>query len=366
MRVLLDARPHGAGCGRVARLLPRRLGAAAPDVELLAFGSRRRRHERPAFSGRLRHLLVGWWKRILEDQLLLPRLAARHRVDLFHATVPLVPHRMPVPTVAHCYDLTPLDPAARRPRGWMSRYERRCLERALRTATLLVVPSDSTRRRLLRELRLPAERVVRVYPPLPDLVPSPGPLLETVEEPFLLSVGTLEPRKNLVTLLAAHRLMWRRRRVPLVLVGAYGWGSREVVRAAARSGGAVRWLGWVGDSELALLYRRAAAVVQVSRDEGFSYPVAEALQAGAPLVVSDIPVHAELAAGLARRVGIDDRDGLADALLAVLAGVEPAGRRGDDEARRRRAARRVAELQAGGAAAAYLDLYGGAARSGLG
>ncbi|HEX6199343.1 MAG TPA: glycosyltransferase family 1 protein [Thermoanaerobaculia bacterium] len=121
---------------------------------------------------------------------------------------------------------------------------------------------------------------------------------------YALSVGTLEPRKNLETLLEAWRALRRRRSgaaPPLVLCGAFGWkaeGLRTRVEAA-RAEGWLHHLGYVDEAALAALYRGARLFVFPSRYEGFGLPVLEALAAGVPVVASDLPVVRELAAGAA-------------------------------------------------------------------
>jgi len=121
---------------------------------------------------------------------------------------------------------------------------------------------------------------------------------------YALSVGTLEPRKNLETLLAAWRGL--RRRAPpgaageapaLVLCGQYGWKSEGLRRRVeeAEAEGWLRHLGYVDEAALASLYRGARLFVFPSRYEGFGLPVLEAFAAGLPVVASDLPVLRELA-----------------------------------------------------------------------
>ena len=132
-------------------------------------------------------------------------------------------------------------------------------------------------------------------------IPAPGreSALPGLPEGFALSVGTLEPRKNLETLLEAWARLHRRRSdaPPLVLAGKLGWSAdalRRRVEGTARAG----WLhplGYVDEASLAALYRRARLFVFPSRYEGFGLPVLEAMAAGVPVVASDLPVLRELA-----------------------------------------------------------------------
>ncbi|MEM7048820.1 MAG: glycosyltransferase family 1 protein [Acidobacteriota bacterium] len=121
---------------------------------------------------------------------------------------------------------------------------------------------------------------------------------------YLLSVGTLEPRKNLSTLLAACR----QGTLPLVLAGRFGWGTEEL-RPQVEAGVEEGWLhhfGYVEEGELAALYEGATAVALPSLYEGFGLPAVEAMAAGKALLLSDIPVFREVAADAARYLGTED------------------------------------------------------------
>jgi glycosyltransferase involved in cell wall biosynthesis len=143
-------------------------------------------------------------------------------------------------------------------------------------------------------------------------------------ERYVLSVGTLEPRKGLEALLTAMS-----RGVPtdvqLLIVGPAGWGGVDVA-AVARGLGLterrVRTMGKVSDVDLAVLYDRAAAFVMPSLAEGFGLPVVEAFSFGTPVVHSDAPSLAEVAAGAGFQVALADAAGypdrLAEAIRAVL------------------------------------------------
>lgn len=150
---------------------------------------------------------------------------------------------------------------------------------------------------------------------------------------FALHVGTLEPRKNLLTLIAAWRLLRRRRRQgseppALVLAGRYGWQTGEI-RRAVEAAAAEGWLihfGYVSQEELIALYRRARLVALPSWYEGFGLPVVEAMWAGTPLVLADIPVFHEVAGDAALFAPPRDPGAWA-ARVAELAGDEDLRRR---------------------------------------
>jgi len=139
-----------------------------------------------------------------------------------------------------------------------------------------------------------------------------------------LFVGTLEPRKNLLGLLAAWRELRRRlpEAPPLVLVGGFGWRSetyREAVEGAEAEGWLLRF-GYISHGELLALYRGASVVVLPSFYEGFGLPAVEAMGTATPLVLSDIPVLREVGGDAALYAPPDRPDLLADRLAEVLAG----------------------------------------------
>jgi alpha-1,3-rhamnosyl/mannosyltransferase len=138
---------------------------------------------------------------------------------------------------------------------------------------------------------------------------------------FGLHVGTLEPRKNIVALLQAWRLVRQRLAEPpaLVLCGRFGWKTREIqreVRLAAREGW-LQHLGYVTEGELASLYREASLVILPSLYEGFGLPAVEAMFADTPLVCSDIEVLREVAGDAALYAPADRPDLLAERVIEL-------------------------------------------------
>ncbi len=140
---------------------------------------------------------------------------------------------------------------------------------------------------------------------------------------YALFVGTLEPRKNVGVLLAAWRLLARRGATDLpvlLLCGRWGWKSEELrqdIERAQRQGLA-RHLGYVGEPELAALYRAATCLVLPSLYEGFGLPVVEAMAAGTPVVASDIPVLREVADEAALFADPRDPEAWAERLARVF------------------------------------------------
>lgn len=274
-------------------------------------------------GGYFRHVL-GNGKRVLTDQLLMPLAARRTGAVLIHSPNYLVPLFTDRPVVVTCHDTSLADHFSTKQAGVMRYYERAVMRNGLQKAAHIIVPSRAVAARLVEKFHLSPERVSVIYPPLPSFCFEIGNGRKKSEaasfwgsRPFFLSVGTLEPRKNLRRLLQGWRLAYSRSRIPLLLVGPYGWGEKRLLDEQFTVSDGLQWLGPVDDPTLASLYRQAAAVIQYSLDEGFGYPVAEALCAGTPLVLSDIEVHREVAADCALFAPPSDPKVLADRLVEL-------------------------------------------------
>ena len=209
---------------------------------------------------------------------------------------------------------------------------RTALRRAVRTADAIITPSRHTAEDLIRRTRLTADRVhvVPLAASLPNLEGDPEEALGRlkVRRPYILSVGTLEPRKNLVRLVRAfRRLAARGAPHQLVLAGPLGWQPQRLLREVAEGApGEVVLVGQVLPAELDALYRAADAFVYPSLYEGFGIPVLEAMSRALPCVVSTSSSLPEVAGEAALPVDPLSEAGLADAIERVTTDADLAGR----------------------------------------
>ncbi len=182
---------------------------------------------------------------------------------------------------------------------------------AAATCDVVFVNSAYTGRDVTATLGVPAERI-RVAHPAPKAVfRADGPAAD-LGAPYVLTVATLEPRKNLQVLVEAHRLLGGD--LELAVVGAEGWGEQPLLDAPG-----IRRLGYVSDEELAQLYRGAAVVAYPSRFEGFGIPVVEAMACGAPVVSSAHESLDEASGDAALRADPEDSSAFAAALERAVA-----------------------------------------------
>ena len=289
--------------------------------------------------------------RVPVDQAWVPAAALAARAGLLHTLAFPTPLLWRGKAAITVHDATPwLHPET--VSTGMRLYYRPLYPQALRRASIVFTVSEASARDLAAATGVSRSRI-RVTPNGigAAFFAAAGP--PDAPRPYLLAVGTLEPRKNLPTLLAALRLLRAAGRdLDLVLVGRQGWASKLPLGDLAPH---VRLTGAVGDAALAGLYAGAACYVLPSAYEGFGLPLGEAMAAGTPAVASDLPALRELGRSEVIYAPPGDPDALAVALGAAL----DEGRAAARSARARCRAQRVTwEACAEATLAGYREVVG--------
>ncbi|MGB7926333.1 MAG: glycosyltransferase family 1 protein [Pyrinomonadaceae bacterium] len=263
-----------------------------------------------------------WWT------IGLPRYIKRHPLALFHGTNFEVPLWKRCPTVLTIHDLSVLLYPETHQRRFVYR-TRLMLPLMSRSATMIVTPSESVRREVCQHLRAAPEKVVavpeaarRIFRQMPPAQAATVRERLGVEDRFLLYVGTIEPRKNLIALVRAFVEILRTTtlRPQLVIAGKKGWLSDDLYAyiKASETADRILFTGYVTDDELRALYSSCSAFVYPSMYEGFGLPPLEAMACGAPVIASDIGSIREAVGDAARLVDPKDVNALARRIVNLL------------------------------------------------
>ena len=299
--------------------------AAAGEHEVLAFAPTRLRGRRLIHASldglpvRVRTAVLPWshafrmgWSRLGRP----PAEALLGRFDVLHFSDWLVPPQRAGLRSTMVHDLVPL----RNPEWVTARTRSMHGYKYARTreCDVVLVNSAYTGRDVEERLGVPAERIHVAHPGVDPSFAADGERAR-LGRPYALSLATLEPRKNLGTLLEAWRPL--RGELALALAGAAGWGEQPELADP----GILR-LGFVPETHVPRLMRGAAVFAYPSRLEGFGMPIVEAMACGVPVVASAHPSMDEACGDAAVRVDPDDPD-------AIAAGIREALERRDELAR---------------------------------
>jgi glycosyltransferase involved in cell wall biosynthesis len=289
-----------------------------------------------AYHPHITYVPVSWPEerpaaRVAWEQLTLPSLIRQKHIDVLHSPVNVLPTLLPrvCAGVITLHDLAFLrfPHVLTRPKRL---YHRTFTMRSLRQATMIISVSDSTRQDAIELAGVAAERLHTVYPcidqrfanDIDEETISSFRQKYGLEHGFLLYLGTLEPRKNITTLIEAYARLREvyQRREKLALVGGKGWLYEAIFDRVRQLGleSEVVFPGYVADEEQALWYHAAGAFVYPSLYEGFGLPVAEALASGTPVVTSTVSSLPEAGAGIALCVEPQDVEAMAQALYRAL------------------------------------------------
>ena len=298
--------------------------------------------QQPSTSGvnklRVTKALYGWAKRWVPRARTLRRMAEKtsfawqaQNLDsnvLYHE-----PNYLPLPyngpLVLTICDLSCFDHPASHPIERVRMMEKE-LPKAIERADHLVVISKATQASLQHWFSVPSHKISNTYlaadarfqPRSIDMLTPVLASMDLVPEAYVLCVGTLEPRKNLITLFEAYSRLPAdlRARYPLVLAGMKGWHTEELMTSAqallARQ--ELRILGYVSDETVAHLYSGAAVVCYPSRYEGFGLPALEAMASGVPVICSNATSLPEVVGPDGLLFDPDDVLGFTEGLRQVL------------------------------------------------
>lgn len=299
MRIGIDARLiDETGVGRYTRNLLSQLGAVDRTNEYVVF---LRRKSFDAFT-----LPNSRWKKILADvpwhtvteQLVMPGIFVREKLDLLHVPYFNVPMLYRGAFVMTVHDLTILhfDTGKASTHPWVLYKLRRLgyrtiLRWGILHAKHLIAVSKATRQEILDHFPVQEEKITVAYEGVDRKISDPGGV-PVIKPPYFLYVGNAYPHKNLEALLEAIKV----RQEKLVLVGKDDFFYQRLRKTVGLMGLAnlVVFFGPADDQELANLYAHADAFVFPSLMEGFGLPALEALALGCPVLCSDIPVFHEI------------------------------------------------------------------------
>lgn len=331
MRIAIDARKiHDFGIGTYIRNLLRHLARLDKDTEYVLLCHERDCPVAPALGPNFRAVPDNSRPYSLREQVSLPWALRREHVDLFHAphyVLPPLSGRASVVTIHDCIHL--MFPQYL-PNKLALGYARSSLWMATRMSDRILTVSETSKRDILRFFNVDAEKITVIYNGIDERFRRQPPEEEMVrvreryqlEGDFVLYAGNVKPHKNLERLFDAFHLVRQRGvdQVKLVVIGDEVSKYAELRRAVHKYNlhKYVRFLGFLPDETLAVLYRLATVFVFPSLYEGFGLPPLEAMASGAPVVTSNVSSLPEVAGDAAVLVDPYNPESIADGLVRVL------------------------------------------------
>jgi anaerobic magnesium-protoporphyrin IX monomethyl ester cyclase len=331
MRIAFDGtalRPGRTGVGYYTEHLLHHLARTAIDDELIVVSNRAIDTTSPLPSRVRVATPAHRIPRLVWMQTLAVTALREVDADVVHFTNGMLPLMSPVPAVVTIHDMSlRLYPRFHPPRRVI--LNRPLVDLAARTADAIITPSESAKRDIVRLYHLDPARVHVVYEAAaPSFTRvSDTAALERVRERYglaeriILYVGTIEPRKNLPTLIDAFAARRRSGELShqLVCVGPYGWLSRGIDRQIRRCdvAGAIKFTGYVPFEDLPALYSLAEMFVYPSMYEGFGLPVVEAMACGVPVITGPTAALSEIGGGAILEVDRIEPDALGRALVTL-------------------------------------------------
>ena len=264
----------------------------------------------------------------LWESLFLPRLLKRRGADVFHGPAFMIPLRPAgLKTVVTIHDIVAFIKPETVPLKY-ALYMRMLIRMVVEKADKVITPSESTKKDLIERLGVPESKIDVVYEAVsPSFTPSNGATRPVdirqrfgIRDKYMLFVGNLEPRKNLIRLLKAFEIAREKLgdTYQLVICGKKGWLYKDILHTyEAVNKGDVILTNYVGDEDLINLYRSADMFVFPTLYEGFGLPVLEAMGCGAPVITSNISSLPEIAGEAAVLIDPLDVGQISDAMVKI-------------------------------------------------
>lgn len=228
--------------------------------------------------------------RVFNDQIWIPYILAKLKADLIHFPVFGAPLLCPVQTILTIHDATPWKFPETTSKG-VRFYYKPLFRQSIQKAKKIITVSNSSRIDLINLLGIPPKKIETIYEAVDkkffnvNNIKCADNLKLTF--PYILSVGTIEPRKNIATLIEAFRILKHQYKVPhkLVFTGRLGWADSIDIEDSIKSD--IIFTGFLQDEALPSLYNNASVYVFPSIYEGFGFPILEAFALKVPVVCSN-------------------------------------------------------------------------------
>lgn len=268
--------------------------------------------------------------RLWREHVLLPGACAREQVDLLHCPKSAIPFFSPCPVVVTLHDLIPVKhPELEK---WAAhQYWKLHIPWAARKSAFVITISQWAKQEIMAAYGVPEERIgviMQSFEPA-MLLPRDPDQGKTIRQKYgltdgyILYVGTIQPRKNLLSLIEAYaRLKQQMHDVPkMVIAGRKGWLYESLFARISELGltADILFTGFVSDEDLPFIFDGAALFAYLSLLEGFGRPPLEAMACGVPVVTSNSTAIPEVVGDAGITVSPTDIDGIAKALKRVLA-----------------------------------------------
>jgi glycosyltransferase involved in cell wall biosynthesis len=331
MRVAIDARKlHDFGIGTYIRNLLRYLARIDHDTEYVLLSGEADLGVAAQLGPNFRAVLEPSPNYSIREQIHVPWLLRRERPDVYHAPHYVLPAAISCNSVVTIHDCIHLMFPQYLPNRMAYAYARAQMWTAAHRSDCILTVSDASKRDILHLFNIPPEKIVVVYNAIDahfSITPPPEAVARVreryqLDHRFVLYVGNIKPHKNLVRLIEAFSELrvGELDDVKLLIIGDE-ISKLPALRLAVHRHKLhkhVRFLGYVPDDQLAVLYRLAAVFIFPSLYEGFGLPPLEAMASGTPVVVSNVSSLPEVVGDAAVLVDPHDIDSIVDGLRLVL------------------------------------------------